>query len=422
MSRQIVVDIVGDASKFNKATTDATDGSKKFGLSMGAIVAGGAIVTGAVIAVGAEVNKLGSQYQALDAKAKVVFGSSLSTVDKWAKANAGAMGLTAREATGLAASMGDLLVPMGFTRDQAAAMSTDIVGLSGALAEWSGGTRTSAEVSEILQKALLGERDGLKALGISITEADVKARLAKNGTDGLTGAALEQAKALATQQLLFEKSTDAQEAYKNGTAEGIRTQHEMEAQLNEVKETLVTALFPVLQTVTKFLANNLPGAIRFVQDVFTKLQPVIGAAGAVFGTLFGIIGAGAGIVTRVWDGITTGVKGGINFVIGLINGMVGKINGIQIHIPGIDTPFGKVAKFDWGGLRLGTIPYLHAGGIVPGAPGSDVVSILQAGERVTPVSQAGRAGFTIIVQGDVYGDGIDQLADKLALRLRLAGA
>ena len=68
----------------------------------------------------------------------------------------------------------------------------------------------------ILTKAYLGERDALTSLGIKISEADVQARLAANGQDELTGAALEQAKAVATQQLIFEKSTDAQKAWSDG--------------------------------------------------------------------------------------------------------------------------------------------------------------------------------------------------------------
>ena len=127
------------------------------------------------------------------------------------------MGLTSRAAVGLATDMGDLLVPMGFTRDQAAGMSTDVIGLSGALSEWTGGTRSAAEVADILQKGMLGERDALKSLGISITEADVAAQLAADGNDKLTGSALAQAKAQATLTLYMAKTT--------GRPDGLRGRH-----------------------------------------------------------------------------------------------------------------------------------------------------------------------------------------------------
>jgi hypothetical protein len=450
-----------------------------------AVAIGGALIGGAMVAVGLKVFDAGSQFEAMDAKAQTVFGDSLGTVQKWAKTNAGAMGLTVRAATGLAASMGDLLIPMGFTRDEAAKMSTGIVGLSGALSEWTGGTRSAADVSAILQKALLGEREGLKELGISITEADVKARLLKNGTDGLTGAALEQAKALATQQLIMEKTTDAQAAYEAGTAKGIRTQNEMKAMIGEVVEKLIVGLYPVVLKVAGFLKEQLPKAINFAKQAWKELGPtiktiarflgdvakvVIPAVAAAVGalvsafrkhwpaissavsgaintirpplmTIIGIIGD----VGRTAIGIVGTVLGAFNKIVGFVLGLPGRIagalgrmfspiwtgfkgainsiirgwNSIKFTMPKIELPFFGVV----GGFTIGTpdLPYLHRGGIVPGVPGSDVMAMLQAGERVVPRSQAQGQGITIIVEGDVYGDGIDRLADKLALRLRLQG-
>ena len=55
----------------------------------------------------------------------------------------------------------------------------------------------------------------------------------------------------------------------------------------------------------------------------------------------------------------------------------------------------------------------------PRTPGSDVLAMLQAGERVTPAGQA--AGNTINLYGDVYGDTIDELSRKIAYRLQFAG-
>ncbi len=478
-----------DRSKFDSGVK----GSKGLFTSLADVAKKATVVIatalGAALAIGKQVFDVGAKFEAMDAKAQTVFGESLGVVEKWAATSAAAMGLTRREATGLAANLGDLLVPMGMSREQAAEMSTDIIGLSGALSEWSGGTRTAAEVAVVLQKSLLGERDGLKELGISITEADVSARLLKNGQDALTGSALEQAKALATQQLLFEKTTDAQAAYAAGTAEGIRVGNEMSAMFAEMVEGIITALYPAVITLATGLRDMLGPAIQAGKDLFEQLRPeleavfafvqehavpiatalalVIAAAvvpaivsmvlalaplilavgavvaavailfeawesdwggirsfleavwkrlqpifavvvkwlgdtipgvvaflGNLFGRVFGGIAvavkaslsiavgvfdvaagaivAAASFVTDAWQGLTgffTGlwkgignvIKGGINFVIDLVNGMIRHLNGIQIHIPGFETPFGVVARFDWPGLGLKTIPRLAGG-------------------------------------------------------------
>ncbi len=249
-------------------------------------IAGIAVAGGAAVVVGKQMFDLGASLEALGAKAKTVFGDQLASVQDWAKTNASAMGLTKSQAVGLAASFGDLLIPMGFTRKAAADMATDVVGLSGALAEWSGGKKSAAEVSEILQAAMLGERESLKSLGISITEEDVKARLAAKGQSELTGQLLAQAKAVATQELIFEKSTDAQAAYAAGTAKGLRAQAEFTAKVGEVKEALARGLYPILTKVMGFVADNIEPAMAKAKAAFEEIKPTLLAVGAALRDAF----------------------------------------------------------------------------------------------------------------------------------------
>jgi phage-related protein len=246
----------------------------------------------------------GAGFEAIDAKSKTVFEGSLGSVEKWASTNASSMGMTQTQAIAAAASFADLMKPMGFTAEQAAKMATETTNLSGALSAWTGGTRSAAEVNDILSKAMLGERDGLKELGISISEADVQARLAKNGQQDLTGAALEQAKALATQQLINEKSTDAQKAWADGSMDAIKQQNKMKTATAQAGESVTKALYPALQalvpmvsSVATWVGERAPGAIATfrrvignVVDFFVDNKPILIAAaiglGAVLVGLF----------------------------------------------------------------------------------------------------------------------------------------
>ncbi len=238
---------------------------------------------GAAAIIGPAILSQGAQLEALGNKSATVFEGALADVQAWASGSAGAMGMTRDELTGVAAGFADLLKPMGFTADEAARMSTATLDLSGALSAWTGGQRSAAEVSAILAKAMLGEREGLKELGISISEADVQARLLKNGTSELTGAALEQAKALATQELILEKSTDAQKAWSDGSMDAIKAQNESKASLSNLKETLVRGIYPALQSllpvitsVATWLGDRVPAAISAGQKAWQGLQDVIG--------------------------------------------------------------------------------------------------------------------------------------------------
>jgi hypothetical protein len=239
--------------------------------AMKAVTVGLGLVGGAALLAAPKILDAGAGLVSLDQKAKTVFGDSIGTVNAWSSANASAMGLTKSGARDAAAAMADLLKPMGFTAEQAAGMSTSMLDLSGALSAWTGGSRSAAEVSDILSKAMLGERDGLKELGISISEADVQARLAKNGTDGLTGAALEQAKALATQQLILEKSTDAQTAWSDGSMDAAKKQNQMKAATAQAGESFTRLLYPALAAivpavaaVTEWVGEKLPEGFRAV--------------------------------------------------------------------------------------------------------------------------------------------------------------
>src|SRR5660397_297683 len=266
------IKIIGDDSGLKKTLGGVSGRLDKFGGKMQG--AGMALTKGLTLplaAAGAGFLALRNDAAELESrieKTKIVFGEQTAVVKDWAKENAGAMGLTSNEAAGLAANFGDFLIPMGFTREAAAGMSTDVVGLSGALSAWTGGTKSAAEVSAILSKAMLGEREGLKELGISVTEADVSAQLLKDGTSELTGKQLQQAKASATQKLIFDKSKDAQDAFSDSTETLSEKQLKSKAAMAQVKETLGTALVPILSTVSGIVAtiagafNKLPGPIQ----------------------------------------------------------------------------------------------------------------------------------------------------------------
>jgi hypothetical protein len=200
-----------------------------------------------IVSYGTELFKMGAEMELLTKKAQTVFGEALPAVDAAAKKNANAMGLTVSQYTDAAAAIGDLLIPMGFQRQEAADISTNLVDLSGALSEWTGGQKSAEEVTEILGKAMLGEREQLKGLGIAISESDVKNRLAEKGLQNLTGEMLQQAKAAATLELITEKSTDAQAAFAANTDTSIRKQAELRAKFQDIQENIATALIPVFK-------------------------------------------------------------------------------------------------------------------------------------------------------------------------------
>lgn len=272
--------------------------ANKAGLGSFIGVAAGAFTVGAIIGYGKELFNTSVKLETLAKKARTVFGEALPQITAEAEKNATAMGLTTAQYVGQAAAIQDLLVPMGFQRKTAADISAQLLNLSGALSEWTGGQRSAEEVATILNKSLLGERDELKSLGISIQQADVDARVFANGMSKASGQAKQQAEAMATLQLIMEKSTDAQQAYTENADSNIRRTAELTAKFEEAKEKLAGALTPAFEA----LVVSLSDAATFSEALQQKL-------GGLAGALTPFLGAGVGNIFEKLFG--TG-KGGFN--------------------------------------------------------------------------------------------------------------
>ena len=265
--------VLSDHRQQLRSTSGALD-KMRAGINRFIGIAATAFTVDAVLEYGKQLFNLGTQMEVLVKKAETVFGEALPQVTAAARENAAAMGLTTREYIGAAAAIGDLLIPMGFQREEAANISTELVNLSGALSEWTGGQIKSADVSRILSKALLGEREELKQLGISILESDVQNRLREKGLEKLTGTLLEQAKATATLELVTEKSLDAQQAFTENSDTLVRRQAEVSAKLSEVSEKLATLLIPVFER----LLGVAESTVNFFIDLTDGLNSIINPA------------------------------------------------------------------------------------------------------------------------------------------------
>lgn len=412
------------------------------GLKAGALVMGTALIAGAAAAVSfsKELFTTSRQITDLDTKARFVFEDQLPAIQKWAEANRKAFGASRREVVGMAANLADLLKPMGFTAKQATDISVKILNLAGALSKWSGGTRTAAEVADILSDAMLGERDALKGLGISISQAEVDARLLKKHQEDLTGVALQQAQAVATQELIFEKSADAQKAWAEGGKAAAEKVGGLTSNVQELKEKLATALGPTFDSLAGKASEWLDKAAPKIEDWVTNKLPKLiegferGVSPAIatardevkqltdslasdsdewekLGQQLKDLGEGAGPVAKwalheinlelqdniIWarkavSGFLTVAEALANVVIWLLE-LIGVWDDLVARFA---TTKHAISKIDKSGVTASQFEHqsgmgrFHDGGTVPGPPGAEVMAILQAGEHVSPIGGSGQ--------------------------------
>lgn len=110
-----------------------------------------------------------------------------------------------------------------------------------------------------------------------------------------------------------------------------------------------------------------------------------------------------GWLSGIGDVIKNAFKGAFNWVNDRFNAV---ISGINAGIRGFNAinPFGDVPQ-------IPMLPKFHAGGVVPGAPGTEMMAVLQAGERVTPAG-----GSAMVLELRSSGTRVDDLLVEILAR------
>jgi hypothetical protein len=243
--------------------------------ALGGVVAG-AFAVDKVLDFGAEMLNTGRFVEQANRRIDTVFGDSNREIRKWADDVNESLGLTDTQVANLASTVGDLLVPMGATRDEAAKLSADAVDLAGALAEWSNGAVDVEGATERITAAMLGETEGLKTLGIKLDAAMIAQEALKIATaDGRTEAT-EMDKALAVLSLTTASASDAVTAFAENEDSLTRKQAELNAKWGEAKETLAEGLLPIMTEAATWLVDDfIPAAEDFAGVIRDDVLPVV---------------------------------------------------------------------------------------------------------------------------------------------------
>lgn len=200
-------------------------------------------------------------------------------------------GLGITESKNLLSATGDLLTGFGFAQDSALKLSGEVQKLSVDLASFTNYSGGAAGASEAITKALLGEREALKQLGVSVQERDVLAQVQINRAAGITFETERQAKAQATLDLIIQQSGNAIGDYAK-TSGGAANQLKLFNKLVEdisiaFGENLIPVLEPVLlmtnewlrsldlNKVNSFVVQGLAGIVGGFTSILELMNPII---------------------------------------------------------------------------------------------------------------------------------------------------
>lgn len=155
----------------------------------------------------------------------------------------------------------------------------------------------------------------------------------------------------------------------------------------------LTGHFNATFAIWRGIFNGIAAGWRFISGAAVAAKNVtVGQVNTLVSAIRGIRGRIGGAFGGMFDGIKAAFRSAVNWVINRWN---------SFSIPGVSTPFGQI-----GGFSTPNIPTFHRGGTMPGAPGTEGLALLQAGEKVTP---AGGAGERIVIEIRSGGSRFEQL-------------
>ena len=280
-----------------------------FGKLGGAVKAGAAVGLGAMVglgagavSLGAKLVGLGSDAEEMQGKFNVVFANTGDQVTSALGDFADEVGRSKFELMEMASVFGDTLKPMGFTEQAAADFSIQMSQLATDLGSFNNMSMT--ESMERLQGVLIGNHENALAFGVIINENTLKAELAANGWDTLTGAALEQAKVQARINLLMAGTTDAQGDAARTAGSWANQMRRLKSRLTDAATEAGSKLLPALTPLLSLLGDLAEQALPVLLGAFDKLTPIVES----------VSGAIQSFIARMQGGVPLVVN-----LVGLIN-------------------------------------------------------------------------------------------------------
>ena len=257
-------------------------------------------VTAPILGAGAAAVKFASDYEESLNKVNVAFGSSSDEVQKFAKTTLNSFGIAEGSALDMAALFGDMSTSMGISQQEAAKLSTSLVGLAGDLASFK--NMNIAEVTTALNGVFTGETESLKRLGVVMTQANLEQFAMQQGITKLYDEMSQGEKVMLRYQYVMSMTSNAHGDFQR-TGGGAANQ--MRVFQEGLKELSVAFGQEILPAVTKIITkvNEFIKSFKGIDSESRKTIIGIGLFAAALGPVLiitakviGAIGALVGVI------------------------------------------------------------------------------------------------------------------------------
>lgn len=278
----------GDATKLNASLKTASSRLESFGKKVQGIGKSMSIyVTAPITLAGGAAIKFASDFEESLNKVDVAFKNSSGEVRDFAKTTLKSFGIAEGTALDMAALFGDMGTSMGLSTNEAANLSTSLVGLAGDLSSFK--NMNIEEVTTALNGVFTGETESLKRLGIVMTEVNLQQFALEQGITKSIKKFTQAEKVQLRYNYVMAKTTNAQGDFAN-TSEGAANQMRIfQETLKELGVEFGQILLPLFtKIITK--VNELLTEFKSLDEQTKKIILVIGGVAAAIGPLLIVIG------------------------------------------------------------------------------------------------------------------------------------
>ena len=296
MANDVMIQIQGDISGLQKELNSvkkelqglSNSTSNAFSGIMGTVKKIGGIVATAFAVdkikdFGVYALQSASDVEEMENKFNVVFKSMGTSVDKWAEDFSEAIGRTKTEIKNGVTNLGDLLTGYGMTEQAASDLSQKVIELSYDLASFN--NVQDADAIDRMTKGILGEHEGLKALGISLNDTNLSAKMMEMGLEGQFSKLDEVTKAQVRWAVMLDQTKNAQgDAVRSADsyANSVKT---LKSNIQEAVESFGAKLLPIATDVVQALIPVGEALLPIAETLGGALADGLQSAIDWFGTL-----------------------------------------------------------------------------------------------------------------------------------------
>lgn len=291
---------------FKKTIQNVGEGMKQAGQKMSLFL------TTPIVGAGLAGLKAAMDMEATGAKFNTVFGEMTDEADKFIAKFQELTPATRAQARNMASGIQDLLIPMGFARDEATEMTGEFMHVAGALQAFNSGTHDTQRVMDAMNAALIGSYEPLTSLGIQLDVNTVKEKAVAMGLAATTKEVTKQHQAQVALAEIYAQSGDALTAY---TAENLDAGTKIKiltSRVIDIASSIFEKFIPALHTVigvvegwmTKFeeLDEGTQNMILKVGAFVAAIGPLLIVVGTLI-TVFGMLLSPIGLVAVAIAGL-----------------------------------------------------------------------------------------------------------------------